>query len=244
VSRKSGSTGLCAFLIPLTLYRLSVIHRSLKELPDIYDRRLSACNKLESAEYAPLCTAAKLCRKKNKGNPSPATDEEKITKSARAQAQESSATDPERGTLAAQLFPDEKRPTQRDEEKTVTKSARAQAQESSAMDPERGTLAARLVPREKRPTHRLKLGFMPFSLPLIGEKVDSIEWSREEIRVCSELLDEGREAIESEDAGERIQMETALNRPILRVTAHFSRSTNRLALIWHCRCLRTTSPTK
>ncbi|KAG6900296.1 hypothetical protein C0993_000269 [Termitomyces sp. T159_Od127] len=36
------------------------INRNLKELPDIYDRRLAACNKLESAETSLLKTAAKL----------------------------------------------------------------------------------------------------------------------------------------------------------------------------------------
>ncbi|KDR80141.1 hypothetical protein GALMADRAFT_153825 [Galerina marginata CBS 339.88] len=36
------------------------INRNLKELPDIYDRRMAACNKLESAETALLRTAAKL----------------------------------------------------------------------------------------------------------------------------------------------------------------------------------------
>ena len=34
--------------------------RNLKELPDIYDRRLAACAKLESAETELLCTATKL----------------------------------------------------------------------------------------------------------------------------------------------------------------------------------------
>ena len=78
----------------------------------------------------------------------------------------------------------------------------ALSEASSLTDPERGSLAARLVPRDKRPTHRLKLGFMPFALPFIGKKVDSIEWAREEIRVCSELLDKGREVIEAEDVSE------------------------------------------
>jgi len=41
---------------------------------------------------------------------------------------------------------------------------------------------------------------MPFSLPLIGKKVDSIEWAREQIRSCGELLEKGREVIQQEDA--------------------------------------------
>jgi hypothetical protein len=44
------------------------INRNLKELPDIYDRRLAACNKLESAETALLRTAAKLRLKAGKAN--------------------------------------------------------------------------------------------------------------------------------------------------------------------------------
>ncbi|TFK34488.1 hypothetical protein BDQ12DRAFT_689686 [Crucibulum laeve] len=42
------------------------INRNLKELPDLYDRRLAACSKLESAETALLRTAAKLRLKSEK----------------------------------------------------------------------------------------------------------------------------------------------------------------------------------
>ncbi|EDR08235.1 uncharacterized protein LACBIDRAFT_297697 [Laccaria bicolor S238N-H82] len=44
------------------------INRNLKDLPDIYDRRLAACSKLESAETALLRTAAKLRLKDEKAN--------------------------------------------------------------------------------------------------------------------------------------------------------------------------------
>lgn len=53
-----------------------------------------------------------------------------------------------------------------------------------------------LVPRDQRPQHRL--GMVPF----IGKKVDTIEWAREEIRVCTELLEEGRRIIEK-DGGDK-----------------------------------------
>ncbi len=89
------------------------INRNLKELPDIYDRRLDACNKLESAENKLLSTASK--------------------------------------------------------------SDKTSSEETAAS-----------VPQDKRPTHRL--GF----LGLWGKKVDSIDWAREEIQKCSQLLDEGR----------------------------------------------------
>jgi len=45
------------------------------------------------------------------------------------------------------------------------------------------------VPRNLRPTH--KLGF----LGLLGEKVDTIDWCREEIKTCTSLLEEGRHKI-------------------------------------------------
>ncbi|KIK55038.1 hypothetical protein GYMLUDRAFT_249051 [Collybiopsis luxurians FD-317 M1] len=103
------------------------INRDLKELPDLYDRRLKACNKLESAENKLLSIAAKRRLKA---------------------------------------------------EKEAGKEKDAEAQGSSVA-----------VPENERPTH--KLGF----LGLFGEKVDSIEWARSEIRVCNELLEAGRAKI-------------------------------------------------
>ena len=91
------------------------LNRNLKELPDIYDRRMVACNKLEAAETKLLAIATKL-----------------------------------------QL-----------------KSGSAEEVEGA-------------VPRDQRPTH--KLGF----LGLLGEKVDSIDWARTEIRETTRLLEEGR----------------------------------------------------
>lgn len=46
-----------------------------------------------------------------------------------------------------------------------------------------------IVPRDQRPQHRL--GWIPFK----GPKIDTIEWAREEIRICNELLGRGRGAI-------------------------------------------------
>ena len=45
------------------------------------------------------------------------------------------------------------------------------------------------VPKEQRPTH--KLGF----LGLFGEKVDTIDWCRDEIRTCTELLETERSKV-------------------------------------------------
>ena len=109
---------------------------NLKELPDIYDRRMAACAKLESAETALLRTAAEL-------------RQEKIKKGEPQQADIESAAAVEAAAIA--------------------------------------------VPKDKRPTHRL--GF----LGLWGEKVDSIDWAREEIQTCNKLLEEARQIIEHED---------------------------------------------
>ena len=62
VSRTSGSTGnvLEQFFSFRSRHQLDHISfRNLKELPDIYDRRLKACNKLEGAENKLLKIAAK-----------------------------------------------------------------------------------------------------------------------------------------------------------------------------------------
>ena len=69
----------------------------------------------------------------------------------------------------------------------------------SADDAERNlTLAERLVPRAKRPTHRLPVGFLPFSLPFIGQEVDTIDWCRSEIAATTALLRQARRTISQE----------------------------------------------
>ncbi|KAG1736152.1 uncharacterized protein EDB91DRAFT_539954 [Suillus paluster] len=70
---------------------------------------------------------------------------------------------------------------------------------SPSADPERSvTLAERLVPQDMRPSHRLPAGFMPFSLPFIGEKVDTIDWCRREIATATGLLINGRQILANE----------------------------------------------
>ncbi|KAF9477955.1 DUF221-domain-containing protein [Pholiota conissans] len=119
------------------------INRNLKELPDIYDRRMDACAKLESAETALLRTAAKLRLKAAK------------------------AAGKDKGSAKAPASDDvESSPIQQDEIE---------------------------VPESDRPTH--KLGF----LGLFGEKVDSINWARDEIVKCTQLLEEGRSHISASD---------------------------------------------
>lgn len=128
------------------------LNRDLQDMPDLYERRLKACNKLESAETSLMNTAAKLRLKKLKTE----------AKAAKKGKQASSADD-----------------------RPLT--------DPSIADSERNvSLAEQLVPKSKRPTHRLPVGFLPFSLPLIGKKVDSIEWARAEIAETSAALRERR----------------------------------------------------
>ncbi|KAF8524322.1 DUF221-domain-containing protein [Hysterangium stoloniferum] len=63
------------------------------------------------------------------------------------------------------------------------------------------TVADRLVPRNKRPSHRLPPGPLPFSLPLIGKKVDTIEWARAEILETTALLEEQRDKEQHDESG-------------------------------------------
>lgn len=105
-------------------------------MPDIHDRRLKACNKLESAEKNLLQTAAKLHLKGKAPNQ----------------------------TETADGKPDPNLP-----------------------------LAEQLVPRDQRPTHRLPpFKFLPFGLPFMGEKVDTIDWCKNEIVETNRLLEEAR----------------------------------------------------
>lgn len=70
---------------------------------------------------------------------------------------------------------------------------KGKATENATSDLERNDTA--LVPADKRPKHRL--GWIPFH----GPKVDTIEWAREEIRVCNELLEAGRADLREFDGG-------------------------------------------
>ncbi|EPQ52218.1 DUF221-domain-containing protein [Gloeophyllum trabeum ATCC 11539] len=146
------------------------LNRDLKELPDAYDDRLKACNKLESAETSLLNTATKLRNKKLKADV-------KAAKKSSGKETDSGAVD---------RRPSDGRPLTEPSLHTV----------DADVDAERDiTLAEKLVPEKKRPTHRLPVGPLPFSLPLIGKKVDSIEWAREEIERTNLELEKGRRSL-------------------------------------------------
>jgi hypothetical protein len=67
---------------------------------------------------------------------------------------------------------------------------------NSASDPEtRTALIEELVPKDKRPTHRLPLFSWMFSLPLLGKKVDTIDWARERVHELNAELAQRREIL-------------------------------------------------
>jgi hypothetical protein len=118
------------------------INRDLKDMPDLYERRLKACNVLESAGTSLLNTALKRSKKKQK-RAAKASNEEK----------------------------------------------------SSAGDPEafRKGLLEELVPRQERLSHRLPLfSWLPFSVPFLGKKVDTIEWACEQVHELTKKLEKRR----------------------------------------------------
>ena len=102
----------------------------LKDMPELHERRLKACNKLEGAENDLVKTAVKAHLKA--GGQPPSSDG-------------------------------------------------------------KGVDTEGLVPRDQRPSHRLPpFKFLPFGLPFMGEKVDTIDWCKEEIRETTRLLEEKR----------------------------------------------------
>lgn len=82
------------------------------------------------------------------------------------------------------------------EEKAIKKGGKSADDrpltDASTIDTERNDVE-KFVPKNKRPSHRLPpSSFLPFSLPLIGKKVDSIDWARSEIADTSSNLDQMR----------------------------------------------------
>ncbi|KAI5121706.1 hypothetical protein M0805_002099 [Coniferiporia weirii] len=170
------------------------LNRDLKDLPDIYERHLQACSKLESAETDLISTAVKLNAKKDKGK---GKEKEKVTSELKSRTTGTSGG-ADAGTTKNKGM---KESEPRESGEPLTSESASATGENGNGDLESGPSVSRaeeLVPRKNRPTHRLPAGFLPFSLPLIGKKVDSIDWAREEIRVTSHLLKRGRDVLERE----------------------------------------------
>lgn len=131
-------------------------------MPEVHERRLAAAKKLESAETSLLSTAVKLYKK------------------GKADMRARKSASPGLRNL-----------------RTSMDNANAEGfwTEPNAVGAEQGkvSLMENLVPRNERPSHRLPaFSWMPFSLPLIGEKVDTIEWARQEVTDTSRILHEAR----------------------------------------------------
>ncbi|KAI0347544.1 DUF221-domain-containing protein, partial [Trametopsis cervina] len=79
--------------------------------------------------------------------------------------------------------------------------------DASTIDTERNggsggaPLADAYVPTNKRPSHRLPpFGFLPFGLPFMGRKVDTIDWARNELISTSTDLTAGRRTLAADVA--------------------------------------------
>ena len=123
------------------------VNRDLKGIPDLYDRRLKACDMLESAGTALLNKAVKRNHKKQESSPNGDNKES------------GSAGD---------------------------------------IEAARDTLMEQLVPRQEWPSHRLPLfSWLPFALPFVGRKVDTIEWARDQVQKLNAQLDCERQILAS-----------------------------------------------
>lgn len=154
-------------LLPVTIVDN---RRNLKELPKLYNRRLKATAKLESAQIKLIKFAGKYRSKR-----------EKTIKKLENQhkALPNKLAKPINADMLAPYRPGD-------------------AEEGhKALSPEDLGKADQLVPRNKRPTHRLKPDWAPFPLGWlgIGRKVDTIDWARNEISTLNVTLEEGREQV-------------------------------------------------
>ncbi|KAL5521544.1 PHM7_2 [Sanghuangporus sanghuang] len=130
------------------------INRDLGELPDLYDRRVKALNKLESAETKILKLATKAHSKQLKA-------------------------------------------TAKAESKTKSNSEASPADLESQAPV---TSLDALVPEKKRPSHKIPKGKIPFGFLCLGNKVNTIEWAREEIATTTAELEKGRKILREEEA--------------------------------------------
>lgn len=127
------------------------INRDLKDIPDLFDERLAALNKLESAETKLMNIATSLDKKNNK----------KMAKGKQVKPIDVEQNQNRPRVPGGKHEHDAENP-----------------RDAEIGEP---TTAERLVPLKQRPTHRLKPSFLPFGLPFTGKKVDTIDWCKEEI---------------------------------------------------------------
>lgn len=148
-------------------------------MPELFDRRERAVNRLEKAQVQLIKTARsyraerenKKEKLENKGKPIPDILVKPINADMLAPykaTNESSAAAAENGDGPAAL-----------------------------LKPEDLGKADQLVPRSKRPFHRAKPKWAPFGLGFlgIGQKIDTIDWARNEIASTSAVLQEARDQL-------------------------------------------------
>ena len=72
------------------------------------------------------------------------------------------------------------------------------------------TLLEGLMSKHKRPSHRLPLfSWMPFSIPLLGKKVDTIDWACEQIYELNDELAQRRKILARDIAGAETNSQTS-----------------------------------
>lgn len=150
-------------------------------MPEYHDRRVSAVRKLESAQVTLIKFAQTYQSKRDekvqqlseKGKPVP----EALTKPINADMLTSYKSNNESSSSSAE---------QGEAEIGNGPSTRLKREDLGKAD--------QLVPRDKRPTFRIKPKWAPFGLGWmgIGQKVDTIDWARNEIATCTATLQEGR----------------------------------------------------
>ncbi|KAK8869970.1 hypothetical protein IAR55_000540 [Kwoniella newhampshirensis] len=168
------------------------LNRNLKEMPDLYDRRVKATKKLETAQVDLI----KFARKYKLSR------EQKVEKLERKKKPVPEAL---KSPINAQLLtpPNRNNDGQVPEPEAVPNAGSADVAENGEMSqpvfasPSELGRADQLVPRNKRPTIRLKPRWAPFGLGFlgIGEKVDAIDWARKEIVYCSAELEKSRDRL-------------------------------------------------
>ena len=83
-------------------------------------------------------------------------------------------------------------------EKKTAKAGHKEEGSTPSNDPEAARIVPveELVPREDRPTHRLPpFTWLPFSIPFVGKKVDTIEWAREQVHELNVQLEQRRDIL-------------------------------------------------
>ncbi|WVQ78133.1 hypothetical protein IAT38_000214 [Cryptococcus sp. DSM 104549] len=183
------------------------LNRNLKEMPNLYDRRMHAVKKLESAQVDlikfarkyKLSREKKVDRLEKKAKPVPESLQGPVNPQMLGKAKTSptpNTTTDTSATPASGLAPPA--PQRTPSAQAVIDAENGQAwSEGMFATPEELGRADQLVPRNKRPRYRVKPNWSPIGLGLlgIGQKVDTIEWARKEIAFCTAELEKSRERL-------------------------------------------------